>query len=235
MRYYQNILKNGLKFFLSSVLVIICYTSNGQQKISIGLHADPVISWFGTDIEAVRNNGARAGFSFGLNINRSFTPNYSFSTGINLTSAGGRLNGKDTTVLELSNEGEKLVTVKPNESIIYKIQYLSVPLGLKLKTNQIGYLTFFSDAGIDPKIVVGGKVEIPSLGISGEKAMHEMRTFNLGYHIIAGIEYGIGGNTAFLFGLGFENNFLDVTRENGDQPKDIITHKLLSFRFGIVF
>jgi len=60
-------------------------------------------------------------------------------------------------VLELVNN----VTVAANEPVAYKIQYLAVPLGLKLQTNQIGYLTFFSDVGLDPKVMIGGKADIP--------------------------------------------------------------------------
>ena len=48
-----------------------------------------------------------------------------------------------------------------DEEITYKIQYLSIPIGLKLKTNQIGYLTFFTNIGLDPKIVIAGKADIP--------------------------------------------------------------------------
>ena len=45
----------------------------------------------------------------------------------------------------------------PGNPVVYKIQYLSIPLGLKLQTNQIGYLTFFTDLGLDPKVVIGRK------------------------------------------------------------------------------
>jgi hypothetical protein len=206
------------------------------QVIRLGVHADPVISWFGTDIEAIRNQGARPGFSFGLTVNKYFGPNYSFSTGINLINAGGRLVSDSTTVFHLSKAKSLILsTVKPGDAIIYKIQYLSVPLGLKLQTNQIGYFTFFTDLGIDPKVVIGGKADIPSNFIEGQRAMEELKVFNCSYHIMAGIEYGIGGTTAFVLGLGFDNNFFDITKDLDNQPEDIVTHKLLSFRFGVNF
>ena len=206
------------------------------QIIRLGIHADPIISWFGTDIDAVKNQGARPGFNFGLTVNKYFGPNYSFSTGINIISAGGRLVSDSTTIFHLSKAKTLiLATVLPGEAIVYKIQYVSVPLGLKLQTNQIGYLTFFTDLGVDPKIVIGGKADIPSNYIDGSRAMQEIRFFNLSYHIMAGIEYGIGGNTAAVLGLGFDNNFLDITKDLDNQPQDKVSHKLLSFRFGINF
>lgn len=203
-----------------------------QQKIAFGIHADPVIGWFSSDIKEIKNDGARPGFNFGLTYNRYFASNYSFSTGISLVSTGGRLVSNDTTVLEFTNFNS---TVLPGKPVIYKIKYLSVPVGLKLQTNQIGYLTFFTDLGVDPKIVVSRKADIPSLRISGENANNELRLFNLSYHITAGIEYSLGGTTALVLGLNFDNNFLDVTKDNHAQPIDKITHKLFSFRLGVNF
>ena len=123
----------------------------------------------------------------------------------------------------------------PNESIVYKIQYVTIPIGVKLQTNQIGYLTFFSDVGLDPKVVVGGKADIPSLKISGEKATNQLNLFNLSYHVAAGIEYSLGGTTALVLGLNFDNNFLDITKNHENQPIDKILHKILSFRLGVNF
>jgi hypothetical protein len=203
-----------------------------QQTISFGIHADPAISWFSSDINKVKNDGARPGFNFGLTFNRYFAKKYSFSTGLSLISAGGRLVSKDTTIMEFIDFNS---TVLPGNPVVYKIQYLAVPLGLKLQTNQIGYLTFFTDLGLDPKVVIGGKADIPSLDISGEKAMDELKTFNLSYHITGGVEYSLGGTTALVFGLNFDNNFLDITKDNGDQPADRVSHRILSFRIGVNF
>ncbi len=205
---------------------------NAQQKISFGLHADPVISWFSTDIKEVKNRGARPGFNFGLTYNKYFSSNYSFSTGISLLNAGGRLVSSDTVVLVFSNFKS---TVLPGNPVVYKIQYLAFPVGLKLQTNQIGYVSFFSDLGFVPKIVIGRKADIPSLNISGENAANQLRMFNLSYHITAGIEYSLGGNTALVFGLDFDNNFLDITKDNANQPTDKVSQKILSFRFGVNF
>lgn len=225
------------KSMIFPILIISTLISNGQtsgdpQRISFGVHFDPVISWFGSDVRETRNEGARPGFNLGLTFNKYFTSNYSFSTGISLINAGGRLSSSDTTVMEFSNFNS---TVLPGQTVLYKIQYLSIPLGLKLQTNEIGYMTFFTDLGLDPKVVIGGKADIPSLGIKGENATGELRMFNMSYHITAGFEYSLGGTTAFVLGLNFENNFFDVTKENNKQPVDKVTHRLLSFRLGLNF
>lgn len=232
MRLIQTYNKYIMRYLTILILLLLSGFIQAQQKISFGIHADPVIGWFGSDIKDTRNDGARPGFNFGLTFNKYFTPNYSFSTGISLINAGGRLVSADTVIMEFTNFKS---TVLPEKTVIYKIQYLSVPLGLKLQTNQIGYLTFFTDLGLDPKVVVGGKADIKSLSITGEKAINELRVFNLSYHITGGIEYSLGGTTALVAGLNFENNFLDITKDNDDQLKDKVTHKLISFRLGVNF
>jgi hypothetical protein len=225
--------KDSVKLLLILLLTISpLYIVHAQQRIGFGIHADPSVNWFSTDISQVRYNGARAGFNFGLTYNKYFAPNYSFSTGISLMRTGGRLVSSDTTTMELSNSRSKVL---PGNPVEYKIQYLVIPIGLKLQTNQIGYLTFFSDLGLDPKIAISRKADIPSLNISGENAKNEINLFNLSYHITAGIEYSLGGSTALVFGLNFDNNFLDATTDNGNPRTDKVSQKILSFRFGVNF
>jgi hypothetical protein len=228
----QKYISRVPKIALSLVLFFSSIFSYAQQRIGFGIHADPVISWFSTNIKQVQNDGARAGFNFGLTYNKYFAPNYSFSTGISLMRAGGRLVSSDTTVLEFS---KSKYTVLPGNPVVYKIQYLVFPIGLKLQTNQIGYLTYFTDLGLDPKIVISRKADIPSLSLTDENASNELRMFNLSYHVTAGIEYSMGGTTALVFGLNFDNNFVDITKDNGNHPTDKVSHKMLSFRFGVNF
>jgi len=240
MRYLKSSIPEVLKVTFGIIMVLVSVISNAQQPqqqqqqhvISFGIHADPVISWFSTDITQVKNNGARPGFNFGLTFNNYFTRNYSFSTGISLLNAGGRLVSSDTTVLKFTNS---IVKVLPGNQVIYKLQYLAIPIGLKLQTNQIGYVTFFSDLGFVPKIAISRRADIPSLNISGENALNELRMINLSYHITGGIEYSLGGSTALSFGIDFDNNFLDITNDTGKKLKDIVSQKILSFRFGINF
>jgi hypothetical protein len=224
------------KFNRFSILLLVFFFTAGklvaQNQIGFGLFADPVISWFSTATKATSNSGARAGFNFGLTYNKYFASNYAFSTGISILSAGGKLIDTAAVDMKFNNFSKHVAAHQP---VVYRIQYVNIPVGLKFKSNQIGYFTLFADVGIDPKVVIAGSVDIPSLGISKEAAMNELNRFNLGYHIMAGIEYSLGGATAVVLGLGFDNNFLDVTKDNPGQPIDKVTQKILKFRFGVNF
>lgn len=224
-------LKVALRVTLIFMLILLPLISPAQQKISFGLHADPSVCWFSSDNTDIQNNGARPGFNFGLTFNNYFTPNYAFSTGIGIMNTGGRVYSKKQTVLHLAT----IATVAHDASVVYKIQYMVVPVGLKLQTNQIGYLRFFSDIGFDPKLVISGKADVPSLSITNAKATDELKMFNLSYHVTAGIEYSLGGTTAMVLGLNFDNNFLDITKDYADQPVDKLSQKILSLRIGVNF
>jgi len=210
-------------------------TAGVQPFINFSIHFDPLISWFSTDSYDTRNDGVVPGFNFGLSYNKYFSPNYSFSSGINIINAGGRLINRGTTHFELKNYSSAIITIQPGEAITYRITYLSIPLGLKLQTNQIGYGRFFADLGFDPKIVIGGRADIPSLNIQGGNALPELNTFNLSFHLMAGMEYPLSGNNSFIVGIGFDHYLFDITRDNGDQPSNVVTQKLLSFRIGMTF
>jgi len=210
-------------------------TGGVQPFISFSIHFDPLISWFSTDSYDTRNDGVVPGFNFGISHNSFFGPNYSFYSGINIIKAGGRLINRETTRFELKNYSSSIFTVEPGEAITYRITYLSIPLGLKLQSNQIGYGRFFTDLGFAPEIVIGSRADIPSLNIKGGNASPELNIFNLSFHIMAGMEYPLAGNNSLIIGIGFDNSLFDITRDNGDQPSNLVTQKLLSFRIGLTF
>jgi hypothetical protein len=203
--------------------------------ISFSIHFDPLISWFSTDSYDTRNDGVVPGFNFGISYNKYFGPNYSFSSGINIINSGGRLINKDISHFELKDYSNTILTVQPGEAITYKITYLSVPLGIKLQTDRIGFGRFFTDIGLDPKILIAGRADIPSLDIKGGNASQELNLFNLSFHVMAGMEYPLAGNNSFIIGIGFEKYLFDITRDNGDQPSNVVTQKMFSFRLGMTF
>jgi len=220
------------RYLLIFSMLIFLSVKGKAQDIQFSLFADPLFSWFTSDTKETVSSGVRPGFSIGLSFDRYFAENYAFSTGIVLVNASGRVNYSDTIDIAFKNGGIELL---PNEDINYKIQYISVPVGLKFRTNQIGYLTFFSNIGLDPKIVIAAKADIPEQSVEDENITEEINLFNLGYHLTAGAEYSLGGKTALVFGLSYENNFLDITKDRSGQPADKLRHNIVRFKLGINF
>jgi hypothetical protein len=219
---------------LSALILLLSSGRLVAQNFSFGVFADPGISWFSSNTNLTQSSGAVAGFNFGFTFNKYFSTNYAFSTGLTISSGGGKLSNPDTIYMDVKNYPLP-VKVPPGQLVTYRVRYLCVPIGLKFKSKQIGYITFFTDIGIDPKVIIGGQADIPSLKIKGEGAIDELNTFNLSYHILTGIEYSLGGSTAVVFGLGYDNNFLDVTKDINNQPSDMVTQNIIKFRIGLNF
>ncbi len=202
------------------------------QDYRYGAYATPVISWFKTDVEEVKNQGARAGFVFGISAERHLTDNWHFSSGLALTNSSARLKSINPTYFRFPSHTS---VVAAGEPVIYRIQYISVPVGIKIKTSEIGYLTYFAEFGLDPKVVIRGRADIPSIDVKGGNAMDEIRRFNIGYHLNGGVDYSTDGNISLILGLGYESNIFDITKDNDGQETDRTIQKLLKFIFGINF
>jgi Outer membrane protein beta-barrel domain len=202
------------------------------QDYRYGVYIAPVISWFKTDAKDVSNKGARAGFDFSISAERHLTDNWHFSTGLAFTAASARLVSTQPSFFRFPNHTS---IVAAGDPVIYRLQYISIPVGIKIKTDETGYFTYFAEFGLSPEVVINGKADIPSIDIKGENAMTEIRRLNLGYHATAGAEYSIDGNTSLILGLGYESNVFDVTKDYESFEKDRTLHKLLKFIFGINF
>ena len=202
------------------------------QDYRYGLYLSPMISWFGTDVDNVSNKGVRAGFGANITAERHLTDNWYFTSGLGFSSVSGRLVNSTSSFFRFPNHTS---TIPEGEPVIYKLQYLSIPVGAKIKTTETGYLVYFAEFGLDPKVAVSKRVDIPSIGVDGEMASGEIKSLNAGYHLIGGAEYSIDGNASLVLGLGYESNIFDTTRDYEANEKDRSTQKMFRFILGINF
>jgi len=220
-------MKRTALFIIFLIIVSQETEINAQQSIGFKVHAEPLAGWFSSHDSDVAGRSAKAGFNFGVTFNKYFHGNYAFSTGLSLITAGGNISYSDTIMLKLKNP----VEILPKNKLAYSIKYLSVPVGLKLKSNQIGYVSIFTNIGLDQKFILGGKIEVPSRNIAKENADNLLRRLSMGYHVIGGIEYSLGGSSAIVLGIRFDSNFTDIIK----QPDAKITHKMLGLHLGFNF
>jgi hypothetical protein len=221
-----------------ATLVIFCtawlLASTGfsqDKKIGFGLHASPQLSWMKPDNEKMmKNDGVKLGFGYGLMFDFRFGQNYSFSTGINVLSTNGRLEYLDTLEIPFIHGPDGVKDTLPATTITYKLGYLEIPLTLLLKTNEIGYMTYFGQFGISNQIKLKAKGDASVNEISNEDLSEEVKFINVGLLIGGGFQYSLGGNTALLVALMYNNGFTDVLK---DEEK--VTLKSLTLKLGIMF
>ena len=219
-----------MKKYLFILILALISMRSFSQNTRFTVFVDPQFSSMSSDLKAVENDGSKLGVNIGLNMDNFFAKNYAFMTGISIDNTGGNLVFDDDKPLQ-TNGG--IDTVPAGNSIAYKLQYINIPLGLKLKTNEIGYLTFFTHLGINGGINIKATAEVDDFELDNENISDEIRLFNLGYFIGAGVEYSIGGNSAVVLGLTYTNGFIDITSESDNDSK--VTLSNFAVRIGILF
>lgn len=224
-------MKNQSIFYKASIVIFLFFVANTtfSQGLRLGFVASPQLSWINSDINKVKTDGNRFGFDFGLNADFFFAKNYALSTGITINNTGGKLNYSDSVSLKASDSVYKF---SGGTTIAYKLQYIKLPVSIKLKTNQIGYFTYYGQFGLTPQVLIGAKADVSSYNISDVNIIDEIKFFNLAYNVGGGIEYAVGGSTAITFGVFYTNGFLDVTKNS---VKDKAVVKSVTFKLGVLF
>lgn len=226
---------NRRRFLIVATIGLFAFTARGiSQDIRYAIHAMPVISWIGTDGSDYSFEGVRAGFSAGLNVFYYFNDNYAASTGISFLAAGGRQSATAPHLMVFNNFTQSLA---PGDEMKYNLNYINIPLGVRLQTNQYGYITYFADIGLDARMMLKSTVDILAHDITHENASKEVNGFNAGWHVFAGAEYKLTLELSVFGGLGYDQDFFDITKDlkNVYQPGDRSGLRMLRFIFGIKF
>ena len=164
--------------------------------------------------------------------------NYAFSTGLFLNNTGGTYTFPFTY-----DDGSGAITEQLESKL--KLRYIEVPLTMKLKTNEIGYITYYGQIGIGTAINIRAKADTETIDITtGEKATLEdvdigdaTNLFKASLIIGGGIEFNITGETYLMAGItyngGFTNSFDGVKDDDGKDVK--VLQNYLEFSLGVFF
>jgi opacity protein-like surface antigen len=225
-------------FFTIALTAMAGLIHAADSKLHFGLKGAPSLAWLRTDTKGLESDGSKFGFSYGLVTEFNFADNYAFATGIDIAYRGGKFK---TVTTEYP---DSVTTVTTSTRSKYTIQYIEIPLSLKLKTNEIGYLTYFLQAGVSPgfkirargsyeaaiQTTVGSTTTNSSDSQSDIDIMKDINNFNISMLIGGGVEYTLSGSTVLLAGIQFNNGFLDVF--DGD-PK--VNSNYLALTIAVLF
>lgn len=196
--------------------------SYDDQTFNFGLKATPTISWLRVDAEGISNDGIRIGFTYGLVTEFKFSSNYAFATGIDVSYRGGKY--------KYIEQDDK------NVAITQKLQFLDVPVALKLRTNEIGYMKYYGTFGFLPGVIIKATQTIDSESIlvddrSNRSNQSDFTVFNIGLLVGAGAEYNLGGKTSITAGITYNNGIIDILKEKNAQ----MNSDCISLNLGVFF
>ncbi len=209
--------KTLLYIFLLITTPLLMAQNAGETRFSFIL--TPQISWVKSDHQDIDNKGSHFGYNFGIIMDRFFSDNYAFTTGLTINTTGGKLAYPSIMTGETLNFAAMSQT--------YKLKYIEIPLGLKLRSEDMHRTNIYGRFGLSPQINIQAKNN------GGSSINKEVRLLDLGYHLGGGIEYSLGGRNALILGVLFNNGFMDITDHDHFDDKAILNR--LVFEFGFIF
>ncbi|MGY2133751.1 porin family protein [Hymenobacter sp. HD11105] len=192
-----------MKKILLALLLLGATAGTASAQVEIGIKLSPSIAYLRADGPSqytFKSEKSKLGIGGGLVVDYFFGQNYAFGTGLQLTSKGG-------TVSYLAN-----TTTGDSEQKI-SLQYLEVPLTVKLFTN---------DITTDTKLYfqLGGKIGgLVAARIDGNK-FYQGTERSRKHFIIPdaallggfGAEYQVGQSTKVFAGLSYHHGLANVDR-----------------------
>ena len=190
-----------------------------------GINFAPAISWAPASGN-VSSDGMRFSYELSVHFDKYFKERYAFFTGISYMSIGGKIRNKTNEPIDLKSNIPDLERLK---SAKYSIQYLTIPIGLKLQTLRHGALFYYFQGALLPGVRVGGSCT-PEDG-QKESFSKDLNLMTCAVQLSLGCLYPTSEDTFLKLGLIFNRFFTDAL--NSSNMKSLPTS--LGVQIGFVF
>lgn len=229
--------------FILFALVLIPMGFSQDGLFRFGLKASPSLAWMRPETRGYESDGTRLGFSYGVIADYSLGEYYALSTGLQISSLGGSLSYPHTVVV-ITNEGPEERTGILRRD--YRLRYLEIPLTLKMHTDEIGYITYYGRFGFSPGINLRARgddnfrfadANLDPLTEEDLDIKSQTSFFRLALVVGLGMEYSMGGRTALVGGITFNNGFTNVLsgrNVNTDAAHSSVSN-FLELTIGVMF
>ncbi len=217
---------------------IIGYAQDYEKNLRIGILGTPEISWFTTDNGSSLNDGAKLSLKGGILVDYRLIENYYFTTGINFCNLRGDLEYTEPNIPFETSSGVYLLNNNPslsNVTVSYRMSYIEIPLGLKLRTNEIGYMTYHASFGLRTLFNSKAVASDNQNAITNENISKEVSLFHLGGFFGIGAEYSISRNFILHSALHYNAGFTDMTRKHLKNFSDKASLNGIALQVGVLF
>ena len=207
--------------------MLITQLSFAQGEFRFGLKGSTNFGWVGGTSKNIVNDGTTVAFGYGIMGDYYFKPNYGISAEIMLSNIKSKFTVTEPLVFN-SVPGDTVNDLRYE----YNIQYLDIPLTMKIRTKEIGDMTYFGQFGVSMGFALNAKTSIVSTGLPksiSDQEPTEYRVngaegdaftvnnfddkvflFRLPLIIGGGVEYKMAGSTSLQIGVRIANAFTDM-------------------------
>jgi hypothetical protein len=208
---------------------VLCFGFNlqaqGKGDKRFGFFLNPTLSWMTSNDNRIKREGSNLGIKIGTIADFYLGDNFGITTGLGLAlnqggtlrhDIGGKLLGN--TDIESVEDGQ----LPDGTEIKYNLQYIEVPLALKLYTDETNgkqYFVQFPILNLGINVRATGDIE----GGSGSDAVMEedinirsdVPTFNLSFGLNIGMIIESEGTFNYVVAAGYQRSLTDVTKNDG--------------------
>ena len=217
------------KAFLMLLFLSVVEFLYAQRTYDLTFLASPQVSWMTSDSKFIGHGKVFTGFGYGVEGDIFLhSDNYMIVTGLTISTAGGSLVYNTPVPF-----GPK--QLPGGTTVNYYLQNLEVPLALKMRTRNFNRMRYFAQFGLTNWFNLKTKATSNEEGSSTRKEVirKEIRFYNIGLNVGAGLEYELGRGNALTGGLIYSSGFVDATRNA--RINDATTLNVLRLRLGFVF
>lgn len=217
-----------MKRLVLFIVILITVAKVTAQRYEISVYTEPRFSWITSDESEIAYNGTALNLNAGIELDLFFAENYAFSLAVCMNNSGGKLLYNSASFFVQSGDTLDIPAGSPMK---HGLNYVGIPLGLKLKSEELGYTTFYFHGGLIPMFRTSATTSSETLGYNRRNIKADVNLFNLNYFGEVGIEYRLGGNTALKCGVKWSAGLTDVT------ANDLATNNLSSIGLllGVLF
>ncbi|MBR4134948.1 MAG: outer membrane beta-barrel protein [Bacteroidales bacterium] len=211
-------------------------------KLNVGVCFAPSFSWMYPETNGYERNGAVLHFHTGINLNINLTErkNFYFTTGILYERLGGKLTYVDNVEIP-----GLIVTPGTTTNRTYTSQYMTIPIGVTLKTSPLHNFSFGGNVGLYNSFLIGatnrdgyffmsGQAgEEPELWERQKTKYNECALLKEAVYGGIGMEYIITKNTRASLYLNYAHTFTNFFKGRG-QAVNSMTGEALKSKMGYV-
>lgn len=212
----------------------------GDKKVKLGITATPAINWLSPgNSNFMSSNGVSLKAGIGLTADFRLTDIIWLHTGLEYTGMGGKLAYKSADTVgyyygggTIKNTALSPLIVNPSGALPYRLLerkynsgFIHIPVGFKLKTKEIGMLTYFGQIGGDLYVKTSAKGDDKvsndftantTSSFTKSDLNSVVNFFNAGIHLGAGTEYRFSGSTCLIGSITYQHSVLNYTSTGTD-------------------
>jgi len=214
----------------TSLFLIFFTIAAHSQNFRLGFQASPHVSWISSSNTRIDNGPLKMGIKYGLeaDIFLAGFPRYSLNTGLYVANHSfvAKYNLDEPFFINQTTFDKKV-------DIKYKLNYIEIPLNIKLKSDQFYRTTFYGQFGLTNQINLSATAESSDVQLTGDNVNKHIYIYNLAMLMGGGAEYDVGGNTSINIGIQYSNGLIDFNNlKNLDEKSVFNTARLV---LGVMF